>query len=133
MRFYGTENISLFKAHEKKDLNGILEDGILSSLPESAKAMHDHNIVNYNKQFSFQNIECNIHLERDLQKIADDTGHTVLLSIKELIAQTIHERKKLLEKGIGKFEEEYIEKFNTNLSELLEKAEKVARENDRKI
>ena len=98
MRFYGTENISLFKAHEKKDLDGILEDGILSSLPESAKAMHDHNIVNYNKQFAFQNIECNIHLERDLQKIADDTGHTVLLSIKELIAQTIHERKKLLEK-----------------------------------
>ena len=132
MRFYGTENISLFKAHEKKDLNGILEDGILSSLPESAKAMHDHNIVNYNKQFAFQNIECNIHLERDLQKIADDTSHTVLLSIKELIAQTIHERKKLLEKGIGKFEEEYIEKFNTNLSELLEKAEKVARENDSK-
>ena len=84
--------------------------------------MHDHNIVNYNKQFAFQNIECNIHLERYLQKIADDTGHTVLLSIKELITQTIHERKKLLEKGIGKFEEEYIEKFNTNLSELLEQA-----------
>ena len=57
MRFYGTENISLFKAHEKKDLNGILEDGILSSLPESAKAMHDHNIVSYNEQFAFQNIE----------------------------------------------------------------------------
>ena len=132
MRFYGTENISLFKAHEKKDLDGILEDGILSSLPESAKAMHDHNIVNYNKQFAFQNIECNIHLERDLQKLADDTGHTVLLSIKELIARTIHERKKLLEKGIGKFEEEYIEKFNTKLSELLERAEKVAMENNSK-
>ena len=94
--------------------------------------MHDHNIVNYNKQFAFQNIECNIHLERDLQKLADDTGHTVLLSIKELIAQTIHERKKLLEKGIGKFEEEYIEKFHTKLSELLEKAEKVAMENNSK-
>ena len=85
---------------KKKDLNGILEDGILSSLPESAKAMHDHNIVNYNTQFSFQNIECNIHLERDLQKLADDTGHTVLLSIKELIAQTIHERN-YLRKTLG--------------------------------
>ena len=44
MRFYGTENISYFTAHERKDLAGILKDGILTALPASAKAMHDHNI-----------------------------------------------------------------------------------------
>ena len=101
MRFYGTENISLFKAHEKKDLDGILEDGILSSLPESAKAMHDHNIVNYNKQFAFQNIECNIHLERDLQKLADDTGHTVLLSIRNSSPGQFMKERNYLRKALG--------------------------------
>lgn len=132
MRFYGTENISLFTAHESKDLNGILEDGILQALPASTKAMHDHNIVNYNKQFVFQNIECNIHLERDLQKLADDTGHSVLLSIKELITQTIHERNELIKNGIKNFEEVYIKSFNNRLSELLCEAEKIAKENDSK-
>ncbi len=30
--------------------------------------MHDHNKVNYNKEYSFSNIECNVHLLRDLQE-----------------------------------------------------------------
>lgn len=132
MRFYGTENISYFTAHQHKDLDGILKDGILSALSASTKAMHDHNMVNYNKQFAFENIECNIHLERDLQKLVEDTGHVVLLSIKELIASTIHERNMMIENGSERFEEGYIQAFNNKLSVLLREAEMIAKENDSK-
>lgn len=55
---------------------------------------HDHNKVNYNGQFSFGNIEYNQHLERNLQKVADDNpDHTLAKKIKELISLTIKEQK----------------------------------------
>lgn len=132
LRFYGTENISYFKAHEKKDMDGILADGILPALPPSAKTMHDHNVINYNKQFCFENIECNAHLERDLQKMADDTGHAVLLSLKELIAQTIHNRNELIKQGVKNFDVGEIRLFNHKLDELLSEAENAAQSNESK-
>ena len=48
LRFYGDEKISYYTAHERKDLPGILEDGILDRLTEETYVMHDHNTVNYN-------------------------------------------------------------------------------------
>lgn len=72
MRFYGDESISYYTAHDSKDLNSLLEDNVLPLLTRETTVMHDHNKVNYNELFSFQNIECNQHLERDLQKVTDD-------------------------------------------------------------
>lgn len=77
MRFYGDENISYYTAHMHKDMVGLLEDGILEALRPETTVKHDHNKVNYNERFCFANIECNQHLERDLQKITDDNpDHT---------------------------------------------------------
>ena len=129
LRFYGDERIACFAAHEKKDLPGILEDGILQSLTEKTKVMHDHNTVNYNKMFVFRNLECIAHLMRDMQKSFDDTGHSVLLEIKDLVTLTIKARKDLIQNKVPAFEDAYITRFNNKLTELLIIAEKEAQSN----
>lgn len=132
LRFYGNERIAYYVAHKKKDLPGVLEDGILQALTEMTKVMHDHNTLNYNKMFVFLNLECNAHLMRDLQKSFDDTGHTVLIEIKELVTTTIKDRKDLMQKKVSAFEDAYVARFNDRMTELLNIAEKEAQDNDSK-
>ena len=132
LRFYGDETIAYYVAHEKKDMEGILDDNILQMLAKETKVMHDHNTVNYNPLFAFINLECNTHLQRDLQKSADDTGHMVLIEIKNLISQTMKDRNDLKRAGVAAFDDAYIEVFNRNLTELLSQAENLAAENTSK-
>lgn len=130
LRFYGDETAAYYVAHDKKDMDGILADGILEALTEMTKVMHDHNKVNYNSRFVFMNLECNAHLQRDLQRSADETGHKVLLEIKQLISNTVKDRNdRILAKKKG-FEEAYIENFNKKMTELLEKAKEEAAANE---
>ena len=123
MRFYGNEKLALYKAHEAKDRAGIDKDSILAALSPDTIVMHDHNTINYNDDFQFQNIECNEHLARDLQSLIDDSGHGWCKTLKELIQKTEHERKLLMEKGFTSFDDEYIREFNRQLDEILEKAD----------
>jgi len=123
MRFYGDEKLALYKAHEAKDRAGIDEDSILAALSPDTIVMHDHNTINYNDDFQFQNIECNEHLSRDLQSLIDDSGHSWCIALKKLIQEAEHERKQLMENGYMSFDDEYIREFNRQLDELLEKAD----------
>ena len=91
--------------------------------------MHDHNIVNYNDRFSYQNLECNSHLQRDNQKNLDDTQHTEWGELKELIAEAIKEKKEQEKKGKTAFELEYIEEFDRKLQTILKQVEEKAEEN----
>lgn len=87
--------------------------------------MHDHNKVNYNEQFSFENIECNQHLERDLQKVADDNpDHTWSKKMKALISLTIKERNDAVAQGRKGFPEEYPQNFRKKMSQLIKKGHK---------
>ena len=61
MRFYGDETISYYTAHGSKDLNSLIEDDVLPLLTKETTVMHDHNKVNYNDLFCFENVECNQH------------------------------------------------------------------------
>ena len=122
LRFYGDGTAAYYVAHDKKDMDGILADGILEALTEMTRVMHDHNPINYNSRFVFMNLECNAHLQRDLQKSADETGHPVLLEIKQLISATIRDRNDRILAGKEGFEEAYIENFNKKMTKLLEKA-----------
>lgn len=93
MRFYGDETIAYYTAHLHKDMDSLLEDDILTVLTDETTVMHDHNRINYNDLFCFRNIECNQHLQRDLQKVTDDfSGHTWSGKVKKLISTTIKER-----------------------------------------
>ncbi len=129
LRFYGDETIAIYFVHAKKDMDGVIEDGILDGLSEMARVMHDHCSISYNERFNFINIECNAHVQRDLQKIADETGHTELLELKDLISQTIKDRNDLVEEGKDRFEEDYVKRFNEKLDDILERATLVAEEN----
>lgn len=125
MRFYGDETISYYTAHDKKDLASLLEDNVLPLLTKETKVMHDHNKVNYNDRFSFENLECNQHLERDIQKVADDNpDHTWSKKMKALVSLTIKERKEAIAKEIDEFPEEYIEKFQKKMRQLIKKGYK---------
>ena len=130
LRFYGDETAAYYVAHDKKDMDSILADGILEALTETTRVMHGHNSINYSRKFVFMNLECNAHLQRDLQKSADETGHKVLLEIKQLISETIKDRNDRIRSGDESFGEAHIENFNKKMTELLEKAEREAEAND---
>ena len=132
LRFYGDEEIAYYTAHDKKDMTGLLDDGILELLTGDTTVMHDHNKVNYNERFSYENIECNSHVQRDLQKSADETGHEETTNIKKLISKTIKDRNDLIEKGLNEFSQEYIENFDSKLTEYLNKAKERAEGNTSK-
>ena len=55
-RFYGDETIAYYTAHAHKDMESLDDDNVLDLLTSDTKAMHDHNTVNYNKKYSFENI-----------------------------------------------------------------------------
>ena len=90
-------------------------------LTEDIKVMHDHNTINYNEKFRFENIECNQHLQRDCQKNADDTRHIWYLELKELISKTIMERNDAIARGEKGFDAEYVKAFYRRGDECLEK------------
>ena len=120
MRFYGNERIALYTAHLHKDLEGIIEDNILPVLSSGTKVMHDHNTINYHEGFVFRNVECNQHLERDLQKLFDSSSHTWVKTLKELIQSMMHDRKHLIAEGATAFSKEAVEAFLMKVDSLLD-------------
>lgn len=121
LRFYGDDKISFYTAHEHKDMAGLDADGVLDSLSEDQYVVHDHNVVNYNKKYDFQNVECGQHLLRDLKKNTDDTDHQWSKDLAEKIREMMDKRKKLIAKGIESLSEDEYEKFLAEIDECLEK------------
>lgn len=82
--------LAFFKAHEHKDEEGISEDGILNALAKNVTVIHDHNKINY--KYSYQNIEYNVYLIRDLEKYYFNTNHAWGKKFKELVQKNIHDK-----------------------------------------
>ena len=117
LRFYGNEKLALYTAHEHKNEEGINGDGILNTLDKNVTVMHDHNKINY--KYSYQNIECNVHLIRDLEKCYVNTQHTWCKKFKELVQKNIHDKKLYAEKGYDFFNDAYLNDFNQKYDEIL--------------
>lgn len=118
-RFYGDETIAYYTAHAHKDMESLDDDNVLNLLTSATKTMHDHNTVNYNKKYSFENIECNQHLQRDCQKNSDNTCHKWSDDLKELISSTIKERNDAVARNESSFDESYISQFYKKVDEYL--------------
>ena len=86
--------------------------------------MHDHNKVNYNSQFVFENLECNQHLQRDLQKNTDDIHHTWSSELKIYISTTIFQRKEMIAQGATEFPSDKINEFYNTVDSYLELGQK---------
>lgn len=132
LRFYGDEQTALYKAHLHKNKQGLDEDAILALLPKETKVMHDHNKVNYNADYSFANIECNVHLLRDLQKTTDNLQHKWAGELKELLEKTNAERNEALKEGQEEFTEEKIKHFFEEYDRIMLMAIKENREDQSK-
>ena len=132
LRFYGDEKTAYYVAHDKKDMEGVLEDGVLEALTPQTRVMHDHNSINYNERFKFANIECNAHLQRDLQRILDETGHKEVKELKEFLSGTIKDRNDAVGRGEPSFSDGYVEGFDKKLTDLLARAREAAEKNTSK-
>ena len=118
-RFYGDETIAYYTAHEHKDMESLDDDNVLNLLTSDTKTMHDHCTVNYNEKYSFKNIECNQHLQRDCQKNTDDTCHQWSSDLKDLISTTIKDRNDAILRNESAFEESYIKQFQEKVDQYL--------------
>lgn len=118
-RFYGDETIAYYTAHAHKDMKSLDDDNVLNLLTSETKTMHDHNTVNYNEKYSFENIECNQHLQRDCQKNSDDTCHKWSGSLKYLISSTIKDRNDAIGRNETSFDQAYVLQFHAKVDKCL--------------
>jgi transcription elongation factor Elf1 len=119
LRFYGDERMALYTAHLHKNKEGLDDDRILSLLPAETAVMHDHNRVNYNKEYSFSNIECNVHLLRDLQKTTDNLQRQWSGRLKGLLEKTNTERNGAIERGEKTFGDAYVKEFFEKFDRIM--------------
>lgn len=119
LRFYGNERIAYYTAHNHKDEKGINDDNILNTLSKNVTVMHDHNKINY--KYLYQNIECNVHLIRDLEKCKNNTCHEWCENFKSLVQKIIHDRKELTmnNANVESFDIEYINDFDNQYEDIL--------------
>ena len=122
LRFYGTDNLAYYTAHMQKNKEGLDEDEILKLLPKETIVEHDHNKVNYNEEYQFENAECNRHLMSDLQKVVDNLNHSWAKDLKELLSKMNKRRNWLIKKEKTEFEQEDLNKFEDKLSNIILKA-----------
>lgn len=118
LRYYGTKNLALYTAHEKKNKAGLDEDGILNNLTEKTTVVHDHNTINYNDDYDFENAECCVHLIRDLKSLAENLNHEWPNKIINLLVETNKERKRYIEDNLY-FENKYIDEVQNKYDEIL--------------
>ena len=120
MRYYGNDSICLFKAHEKKNKEGLDKDNILKLLSSKTIVEHDHNKVNYNSEYSFTNAECCQHLLRDLKKVEINIpDRTWCKDTIKLFQEYDHKRNKLISNGIDTFSGDEINDFILKLDNYL--------------
>lgn len=119
LRFYGTEKLALYKAHMHKDKEGLDNDNILKLLPDTTTVVHDHNKVNYNKDYSYGNAECNEHLLRDLKKVQDNLGHKWAEDLVKLLTDTNKKREELINNGVSEFNPEVLSSFFECFNDIM--------------
>ena len=132
LRFYGTEKLAMYTAHEHKDKEGLDEDGILNVLAKETIVEHDHNKVNYNEDYKFKNAECNRHLISDLKKVIDNLNHKWAKELIELLTKMDHKRNWLIRKEKEEFPQEELKKFEDKFEKIMIAAQKENEEEKQK-
>lgn len=116
-RGYSNTKIVLFKAHMAKDKAGINEDGILQNLSEDAIVVHDHLLLNYSDEYSYQNAECNAHINRKLKGISVNTQHNWSIEMEKLLKDTFNKRKAIIDNEVANRPNEKLDKYTSSFSE----------------
>ena len=119
LRFYGTNEIAFYVAHEKKNKEGLDEDGILKNLSKDTVVVHDHNKVNYNDEYEFTNAECCVHLIRDLKKVQENLNHNWTNQLINLLIETNNKRKEYINSSIMYFDQEVSDKVSIEYDKII--------------
>lgn len=120
LRGYCAKDIILYTAHEQKNKKGLDEDDILNKLSKEVKVVHDHNKVNYNEDYIYKNIECCIHLERDLEKVKLNIPEaTWSKKLKELFSDYNKKRNEYLKEKQESFSFEETNEFMIKFDEYI--------------
>ena len=120
LRAYCDDDFILYTAHERKNKTGLDEDDILNKLPSTTRVVHDHNMVNYNKDYVYINVECCVHLERDLEKVKLNIPEsTWSKKLKELFTSYNKKRNEYLKKNIEQFSFDETNDFIIKFDEYL--------------
>ena len=120
LRGYCDKDVMLYTAHEQKNKKGIDEDDILVKLGEETKVVHDHNKVNYNEEYVYVNVECCIHLERDLEKVKLNIPEaTWSKKLKELFSKYNQKRNEYLKEKKESFSFEETNEFMIKFDEYI--------------
>lgn len=123
-RSYITDWFVKFTAHKAKDKQSLIDDGILTLLTADTYVMHDHNTVNYNDLFKFINVECNVHLLRDLINLNENYHLEWPQTLRNRIVALINNRNELVETGATSLPQDTIDDFTMQTKkELLEQKE----------
>ena len=120
LRGYCDKDVILYTAHGQKNKKGLDEDDILKRLTNEVKVVHDHNKVNYNDEYVYVNVECCIHLERDLEKVKLNIPEsTWSKKLKELFSNYNEKRNEYLSKHIENFSFEETNEFMIKFDEYI--------------
>ena len=119
LRFYGTEKLALFTAHETKGKVGMDEDNILSNLSEKQTLVHDHIKHFYNEKYDFSNAECCRHLVSDLKELNEDLPRKWLNDLIKLLVETNTKKNEYINNNIGYFENVFIEEIIARYDEIV--------------
>ena len=71
------------------------------------------------KEYSFTNIECNVHLLRDLQKTTDKLQHKWSDKLKQLLEKTNIERNLEIKKGKESFSDSHVKAFFEEFNQIM--------------
>ena len=113
---------------KEKNKIGLDNDGILSNLTKETTVVHDHNTINYNNAYKFENAECCVHLLRDLKKLDDILNREWMKELKKLLTETNEKRKEYLENDKEYFEDIFIDEVMLKYDEILLQEKKINKE-----
>lgn len=119
LRFYGTDKLAMYVAHLQKNKEGLDEDNVLNALAKDTIVEHDHNKINYNKEYEFVNAECNRHLMTDLKKVTENLGHIWSKKLSEFLGKTNKKREWKIKKGIREFTQEELNTLEDKFEKIM--------------
>lgn len=125
LRVYTTELLAYYKTHEKKNKQGLDEDGILKYLDKETVVVHDHNKVNYNDDYVFINAECCVHLIRDLNKLNESLSREWIDKLIKLLIDTNNKRKEYINDSIMYFDQEVTDKVSLDYDNIIKEAKEI--------
>jgi len=75
--------------------------------------------VNYNKDYSYGNAECNAHLLRDLKKVQDNLGHGWARDLAKLLTDTNRLREELISQNVSGFNPAKLSEFFDHFNNIM--------------